>query len=210
MATLTRRSTLGLLGSAAALSFARRGLGQDAPPPNMIFIMTDDQRQDAMSAYGNPILKTPNMDRIGAEGIRFSEAFVTNSLCAPSRASFLTGLYSHAHGIWTNGDGPQFYNGPGLRPDQPTFVDRLHDAGYHTGLVGKWHLKSAPAGFDEWVIFPWQGDYRDPEMIAKGVPLRMRGHADDVVGDQAIEFLRRRPRTKPICLLYQFKSPHRT
>jgi len=135
--------------------------------------------------------------------------FVTCSLCAPSRASFLTGLYPHTHGITTNGDGPQFYNGPGLRRDQPTFVHYLREAGYLTALVGKWHLKSRPDGFDQWVIFPWQGEYRDPEMIAAGVPLRMRGHADDVVGDQALQFLRTRPRDRPFCLLYQFKSPHR-
>jgi arylsulfatase A-like enzyme len=156
------------------------------------------------------VLKTANMDRIGAEGVRFTEAFVTTSLCAPSRASFLTGLYAHAHGITTNGDGPQFYNGPGLPQSLPAFPALLREAGYHTGLVGKWHLKSRPAGFDEWVIFPWQGDYHDPEMIANGTHLRLRGHADDVVGDQALEFLRHRPKDRPFCLLYQFKSSHRT
>jgi arylsulfatase A-like enzyme len=203
---LTRRDAIKLL---AALPAARLR-GADLPPPNIIFIMTDDQRQDSMSAYGNRVLKTPNMDRIGAEGIRFTEAFVTNSLCAPSRVSYLTGLYSHAHGIVTNGDGPQFYNGPGLRADLATFPRLLRQAGYHTGLVGKWHLKSMPADFDQWVIFPWQGEYNDPQMIANGTRLRMRGHADDVVGDQALEFLSTRPKDKPFCLLYQFKSPHRT
>ena len=196
--------------SVASASFASRARAQDVPTPNVLFVMTDDQRQDAMSAYGNAILSTPNMDRIANGGARFERAFVTNSLCAPSRASFLTGLYSHAHGILTNGDGPQFYNGPGLREDQSTWVEMLQEAGFHTGLVGKWHLKSQPRGFDEWVIFPWQGEYHDPEMLAKGVPLRLRGHADDVVGDQALEFLRKRPRDRPFCLVYQFKSPHRT
>ncbi|MFN2420409.1 MAG: sulfatase [Gemmatimonadota bacterium] len=192
-------------------SLARGGRWPDrSSAPNILFIMTDDQRQDAMSAYGNMILKTPSMDRIAAEGIRFTEAFVTNSLCAPSRASILTGLYSHAHGVITNGDGPQFYNGPGLREDQPTFVQQLHGVGYHTGLVGKWHLKSKPRGFDQWVIFPWQGEYEDPEMTAGDTWLKLRGHADDVVGDQALAFLRARPKEKPFCLLYQFKSPHRT
>ncbi|HWN66630.1 MAG TPA: sulfatase [Haliangium sp.] len=211
--SITRRDALRLLGGAvASVPFAARPLraGPAPRPPNVLFIMTDDQRQDAMSAYGNRILRTPNMDRIAAGGVRFTEAFVTSSLCAPSRASILTGLYSHAHGILTNGDGPQFYNGPGLREDQPTFVQRLRAAGYHTGLVGKWHLKSAPAGFDEWVIFPWQGEYEDPDMIAQGTRLKMRGHADDVVGDQALAFLRGRPTDRPFCLLYQFKSPHRT
>ncbi|MGA7615256.1 MAG: sulfatase [Thermoanaerobaculia bacterium] len=208
---LSRRDALRVLGlTMASLPFMRGLRAEDVPTPNVIFIMTDDQRKDAMSAYGNTILKTPNMDRIANGGVRFEEAFVTNSLCAPSRASFLTGLYSHSHGVITNGDGPQFYNGPGLPKDQPTWPQLLHEAGYHTGLVGKWHLKSQPTGFDDWVIFPWQGEYHDPEMLAKGVPLRMRGHADDVVGDQALEFLRKRPRDRPFCLLYQFKSPHRT
>ncbi len=208
----SRRDALQILAAALpALPFLRGSLmAQDAPPPNIVFIMTDDQRQDAMSAYGNTVLKTPSMDRIAAEGMRFTEMFVTNSLCAPSRVSFLTGLYSHAHGVVTNGDGPQFYNGPGIREDQRTFVQILRAAGYHTGLVGKWHLKSMPTGFEEWVIFPWQGEYNDPELISKGTRLRMRGHADDVIGDQALAFLKHHPRGRPFCLLYQFKSPHRS
>ncbi len=172
--------------------------------------MTDDQRQDAMSAYGNTILRTPNMDRIGTDGARFTEFFVTNSLCQPSRASFLTGLYSHSHGVLSNGGGPEFANHPGLRADQQTYVHLLRDAGYHTGVVGKWHLPSDPTGFAEWVVFPGQGQYYDPEMIANGVHLKMRGHADDVTGDQAIEFLDTRPKDQPFCLLFQFKSPHRS
>ncbi|HUP49707.1 MAG TPA: sulfatase [Thermoanaerobaculia bacterium] len=207
--TISRRVALRILAAGAA-GFPFIGRAQDLSNPNILFIMTDDQRQDSMSAYGNTVLKTPNMDRIAREGMRFEQMFVTNSLCAPSRVSFLTGLYSFAHGVWTNGDGPQFYNGPGIRQDQRTFAQLLREAGYYTGLVGKWHLKSMPTGFDQWVIFPWQGEYHDPDMIANGTRLRMRGHADDVVGDQALEFLRHRPRNKPFCLLYQFKSPHRS
>ena len=191
------------------LGFPRAGTRRAAGAPNVLFIMTDDQRQDAMSAYGNAILQTPNMDRIAAGGVRFTEAFVTNSLCAPSRASVLTGLYSHAHGVITNGGGPVYYNQPGLRPDQLTFVHLLRQAGYHTALVGKWHLPSPPVGFDHWVVFPGQGAYHDPVMIANGARIQFRGHADDVVGDQALEFLRTRPKDRPFCLLYQFKSPHR-
>jgi arylsulfatase A-like enzyme len=219
---VNRREALRLLGaSLMTLPQARRALAAEtlssatkpekiAIRPNIVFIMTDDQRQDAMSAYGNLTLKTPNMDSIGIGGMRLTEFFVTNSLCGPSRASFLTGLYSHTHGVLTNGGGPDFADNPGLRADQKTFVHLLRDAGYHTAIVGKWHLPSIPTGFDEWVVFPGQGQYYDPFMIANGARIRMRGHADDVTGDQALEFLRTRPKDKPFCLLYQFKSPHRS
>jgi arylsulfatase A-like enzyme len=216
---MDRRTALGVIGSLAAspLVTARSAARTRGGAPHILFIMTDDQRQDAVSAYGNGILRTPHIDRIGAEGIRFTESFVTNSLCAPSRASILTGLYSHAHGVITNGGGPAFYNQPGLRSDQQTFVHILREAGYHTALVGKWHMRSGPTGFDRWVIFPSQGLYDDPDMIAgtgdvpreRGVRLRLRGHADDIVGDLAIEAIRNRPPDRPFCLLYQFKSPHR-
>jgi arylsulfatase A-like enzyme len=219
---LTRRQALKVLGAtAAAWPLTGFGLGDTPRPeilpdrapnsaPNLLFIMTDDQRQDAMSAYGNTILRTPNMDRIAAGGTRFELAFVTNSLCAPSRASFLTGLYSHAHGVTTNAGGPRYYNQPGLG-EQPTFVHLLRQAGYHTALVGKWHLRTLPSGFDDWVIFPSQGKYEDPDMIAEGgTRLQFRGHADDVVGDQALAFLENRPKDRPWALLYHFKSPHRS
>ena len=208
---MDRRRVLRLLGGAAALSLGRRTHAQPAPlrdAPNILFVMTDDQRRDAMGAYGNPILKTPHMDRLAAEGVRFDVAFVTNSLCGPSRASILTGLYSHAHGVITNGDGPAFANQPGLPDTLMTFPALLHRAGYFTALVGKWHLRNWPTGFDQWVIFPGQGVYQDPEMVANGVRLKMRGHADDVVGDQALTVLRERPKDRPFCLLYHFKSPH--
>lgn len=214
---MNRRDALRILGaSLASLPNARRALaqppaaGKTAIRPNIVFIMTDDQRQDAMGAYGNPILRTPNMDAIAAGGMRFTEFFVTNSLCQPSRASFLTGLYSHTHGVLSNGGGPDFANHPGLKPDQQTFVHLLREAGYRTALVGKWHMPSPPTGFDDWVVFPGQGRYHDPDMIANGARIRMRGHADDVTGDQALEFLRTRPKDRPFCLLYQFKSPHRS
>src|SRR5687768_14358894 len=111
MTKLSRRESLKVLSSAAAgVGMAELGSFVQPRPlrgaPNVVFFLTDDQQQSAMSAYGNRILTTPNMDRIAAEGLRFTEAFVTNSLCAPSRASFLTGLYSHAHGVVTNGDSP--------------------------------------------------------------------------------------------------------
>ncbi len=143
------------LDSLPALKSRAQSRAMSNVAPNIIFIMTDDQQQRAMSAYGNTILKTPNLDRIGAEGIRITEMFVTNSLCAPSRASFLTGLYSHTHGVTTNGPpGSVFQNQPGLKDEQETFVHLLRRAGYHTALIGKWHLRSLPTGFDQWIILP--------------------------------------------------------
>jgi arylsulfatase A-like enzyme len=121
----------------------------------------------------------------------------------------LTGLYSHAHGVVSNGDGPVYRNQQGLRADQITFVHLLRQVGYRTAVVGKWHIPSLPSGFDDWVILPGQGAYVDPEMIANGSRLKFRGHVDDVVGDQALALLRARPKDRPFCLLCHFKSPHR-
>ncbi len=198
---LTRRSALKTLAGLAALPLAT------APDrrPNIIFIITDDQRQDALSCYGNRILKTPNVDRLAREGVLFREAFVTNSLCAPSRGTFLTGLYSHTHGVMTNGekDTPAH-----LRPGQVTFPVLLQKAGYKTALVGKWHIKSDPEGFEHWIIFPGQGRYRNPVMLDRGRKVEFTGHACDIVGDLALDFLKR-PRARPFLLCYQFKAPHR-
>jgi arylsulfatase A-like enzyme len=210
---LTRRETLRLLGvSAAGLAVSSsRPAARSVPssPPNIVVFLTDDQRADAMSIAGNQILKTPNMDRIAAAGVRFSEMFVTNALCAPSRASFLTGLYSHAHGVITNGDGPDFVDQKGIE-GQKTFVHRLRSAGYYTGLVGKWHILSAPKGFDQYVMLPGQGQYFDPDVIANGVVVKTRGHVEDVIGDQALAFLRGAPKDRPFLLLCWFKAPHRS
>lgn len=217
--TVNRRDMVKMIGGAsvglplarlAGRPVARQSNSPPRDAPNIIFIMTDDQRQDAMSAYGNRILETRNMDRIADGGFRFTQAFVTNSLCGPSRASFLTGLYSHAHGIISNGDGPGFRNQPGLRDGQTTFVHLLRRAGYYTGIIGKWHIRSWPTGFDVWTILPGQGAYYDPEMIANGSHVKMRGHVEDAIGDQALAFLQHRPKERPFCLLYHFKAPHRS
>jgi arylsulfatase A-like enzyme len=213
---ISRRTALATLGTAAAgiAVKGKRAFADDRPiprdAPNVLVIMTDDQRWDAFGAAGNPILKTPNIDRIANEGVRFTQAFVTNSLCAPSRASLLTGLYSHVHGVTTHGTVPENRNQAGLADAQETFVSILQRAGWHTGVVGKWHIRSEPRGFDRWVILPGGGGpYMDPTMTAHSVPLKFRGHADDVTGDQALEFLQKRPAERPFCLLFNFKAPHR-
>lgn len=212
---ISRRRMLQLMAGAAAASPLAAVIGrtQSAPPrqaPNVLMFLTDDQRFDGLSAAGNKILKTPNIDRIANGGIRFAEAFCTNALCAPSRATLLTGLYSHVHGVITNGDSPAMRNQPGLRDDQITFVRLLKQAGYRTSLVGKWHIRSQPAGFNDWAILPGQGVYVDPDVLVNGTRLTFRGHADDIVGDQALAILRSRPRNQPFCLLCHFKSPHRS
>ena len=127
---------------AVAALFLASGLPAAAAKPNILFIFTDDHAYQAISAYGSMINHTPNIDRIAREGIRFDRALVTNSICAPSRAVILTGKYSHLNGVLDNR----------LRFDgsQQTFPKLLQAAGYQTAIFGKWHLKTAPTGFDAW------------------------------------------------------------
>ena len=182
--------------------------GAAARRPNILFVMTDDHAQSALGIYGNRILKTPNLDRIGNEGLRFDQAFVTNALCLPSRASFLTGQYSHTHGLRTNGQESGFMDEPRLRNAQ-TWPILLRAGGYHAGVVGKWHVNTPPEGYDYAAVLPGQGQYFDPPMLVNGSMTRQQGHTDDVIREQALHFLRTRPRDRPFALLYQFKAPHR-
>jgi arylsulfatase A-like enzyme len=183
---------------------------QQTKRSNILFFLTDDQRRDAMSAYGNKLLKTPNMDRIASSGTRFNLGFTTNSLCRPSRTSILTGQYSHTHQVLTNSDGRNLPGQAGLLPTQITFPQVLKDAGYWTALAGKWHLVNEPFGFYEYAILPGQGVYLDPPMIVNGAHVEFRGHVEDVIGDQTLNMLRNRPRDKPFCFLSHFKAPHRS
>jgi len=173
--------------------------------PNIIFIMSDDHAYQAISAYGYPIGKvapTPHIDRIAEEGIRFNDAFVTNSLCGPSRAVILTGKYSHINGFRSNGDK---FDG-----NQMTFPKLLQKAGYQTAIVGKWHLKSVPQGFDYWNILIGQGAYYNPDFIEMGDTSRSTGYATDLITDYALNWLKKkRDKNKPFFIMVHHKAPHR-
>src|SRR5688572_17687530 len=190
--SMDRRRVLQILGGAVAAwpigLLGRQAGSAPVKRPNFIIMMTDDQRHEAMSVARHPVLRTPNMDRIATEGVRFTEAFTTNSLCSPSRTSFLTGLYSHKHGVTTNAVNEMLPVDPARCVTHTNYVQLLREAGYQTTLIGKWHLAPDPPGFDHWVMLPGWGGYVDPEIIANGAWVRMRGHTDDIIGDQALLF----------------------
>ncbi|MEY5024540.1 MAG: hypothetical protein RLZZ244_68 [Verrucomicrobiota bacterium] len=162
--------------------------------------MTDDHAAHAISAYGSKINQTPHLDRIGAEGMRFSNAFVCNSICTPSRATVLTGKYSHKNGT------PVFNVFDG---SQQTVSKLLQAGGYYTAMVGKWHLGSEPTGFDHWNILPGQGRYFDPILYTAAGAREYPGYATQVITDLGIEALKARPKEKPFFLMLHHKAPHR-
>ncbi|MGI8869907.1 MAG: sulfatase family protein [Mycobacteriales bacterium] len=173
--------------------------------PNIVFVMSDDHAAHAISAYASVVNQTPNIDRLARDGMRLDACFVTNSICAPSRASILTGTHTHINGVRTLGER--------IDASQPTFISLLHDAGYQTALFGKWHLGEGqahePQGFDAWEILPGQGKYHDPEFItAQGTHVRA-GYATDIITDLSLDWLRGRDRDRPFCLLVHHKAPHR-
>ncbi len=170
--------------------------------PNIILIMTDDHTRQATSIYDTTLISTPNIDRIGHEGIRFDRAFVTNSICAPSRAVILTGKYSHLNGLRDNADV--------FDTSQVTFPKLLREDGYSTALIGKWHLKTPPSGFDFYQVFPGQGQYYNPDMIRDGDTFRIDGYATEIVTDLALEHISSMKDSEaPFCMLLYHKAPHR-
>lgn len=173
-------------------------------PPNIIFVFADDHAIQAIGAYGGRLAgldPTPTIDRLAADGMRFDRAFVTNSICAPSRAVILTGLHSHQNGVMTNAE--QFDG------SQETFPKLLQGAGYQTALVGKWHLKTPPTGFDYWEHLPGQGVYYNPAFRTPAGDVQEEGYVTDLITDKAIGWLERRDPARPFMLMYQHKAPHR-
>jgi len=172
-----------------------------APPPNIVFIMSDDHAAHAIGAYGSRVNRTPHIDRLAREGAILLNVFATNSICTPSRATILTGQYSHVNGV------TMFNRFDGSRL---TVARLLQQSGYYTGMIGKWHLGSDPVGFDRWEILPGQGVYMNPVFYTATTETTYAGrYATDVITDRGIEFIKNRPRNKPFFLMLHHKAPHR-
>ncbi|MCQ2135413.1 MAG: sulfatase [Bacteroidales bacterium] len=169
--------------------------------PNIIVIMTDDHTCQAMSCYGSELVQTPNLDRLAAEGMRMDACYVPNAISGPSRACILTGKYSHVNGFTDNS---RTFDG-----SQQTFPKLLHEAGYQTAMIGKWHLNSEPQGFDYWSILEGQGEYYSPLFIENGTKVIEDGYVTDVITDKALSFLDEADPSKPFMMLYYHKAPHR-
>lgn len=177
--------------------------------PNILFIMSDDHASHAMSCYGSRINRTPNMDRIAKGGIRLDNCFCSNSICTPSRATILTGTYSHVNNVTTLATP--------MDNTQLTFPKLLQGNGYQTGIFGKWHLgtgpKNCPTGFDDWAVLPGQGFYHNPDFIFKGpdggTRRPVKGYVTDIITDMCLDWLKERDTAKPFCLFYHHKAAHR-
>lgn len=202
----------------AVAALASVQVGAQSQRPNIIYIMSDDHAAQAISVYGSrlaKILPTPNLDRIANEGIRMDNCCVTNSISAPSRACIMTGQYSHMNGVYTLDDG--------LATEHGNVAKELQKSGYHTAIIGKWHLKNEPTGFDYYNVLPGQGRYVNPQLISKEErkgqtcpfdktpPKVYAGHSTDIITDQAIQYLQQhKDDSQPFMLMCHFKAPHRT
>jgi arylsulfatase A-like enzyme len=186
---------------------ARGGADDQAASPhaklNILFIMSDDHAYQAISAYGFKLNQTPNIDQIAAQGMRFTRCLTTNSLCGPSRATLLTGKYSHLNGFYNN-------TNSGFDGSQVTFPKLMQQAGYQTAIFGKWHLETDPTGFDYWEILPGQGQYYNPPMILNGQKIKKTGYITDILTDDTLDWLEnKRDKSRPFVLLCHHKAPHR-
>jgi N-acetylglucosamine-6-sulfatase len=178
-----------------------------AQRPNILFLFSDDHAIKSISAYGGPladVAPTPSIDQLARQGAVFLNSFCANSICGPSRATILTGKHSHKNGFMRN-------TGKGMDQTQWTVAKELQANGYNTAVIGKWHLKTTPVGFDHWEIFPGQGSYYNPVFVQQdGSNKRFEGYATDLTTDKAINWLDSRDDNKPFFLMCQHKAPHRT
>ncbi len=188
-----------VVGGVAAFSI-QTAKKKEAKRPNIILIVTDDHSYNAISCYGSKLIQTPNIDRIANEGMRFDNSYVTNSISGPSRACILTGKMSHINGFTDNS---KSFDG-----NQMTFPKLLHESGYQTGMIGKWHLTSDPQGFDFWSVLNGQGEYYSPNFKENGKEVREKGYVTDIITDKAINFIKNRDLNKPFALIYNHKAPH--
>ena len=171
--------------------------------PNILYVMSDDHTINAINCYGGWLkdaVDTPNLDRIANEGMRFTNCFCNNSLCSPSRASIITGQFSHKNGVLR-------LNGS-LAADHPSFARQLQADGYQTAVVGKWHLKTDPVGFHHYEILPGQGDYFNPHFNRNGETTFYQGYATDIITDLSLDWLEKRDKSRPFMMLTQHKAPH--
>lgn len=199
-----KRFAAGTAGATLAGRLSEAGAGSDRP--NIVFVITDDQRWDAMSNMPNdfPYLETPHMDRLAREGARMENAFVTTSLCSPSRANFLTGRYAHSNGVKVNSKNDPL---PGI----PTYPEILQQAGYRTAFIGKWHMRpdaSPRPGYDYWLSFSGQGQYFDCPLNENGRSFQSEGYLTDVLTDYAVDWLGRQDGEQPFCMILSHKAVH--
>jgi len=176
----------------------------DGPKPDIVFILIDDQAWNVLGRDGQyPFLKTPNLDQLCEEGLVFENAFVTTSLCSPSRACFMTGCYAHTNGVYIN---EQSDPDPGV----PFLPKVLQEAGYETAFLGKWHMKRGAEpreGFDYWLSFDGQGEYIDPDLNENGRDFIEIGYMTDILTEYAVRWLQK-PKEKPFCLFLWHKAVH--
>lgn len=185
-----------LLASALPLKAQRK--------PNIVLIISDDHAYQAIGAYGGKNARTPNIDRLAREGVKFNRAYVTNSICGPSRAVILTGKHSHRNGFKDNEHSR--FDG-----SQNTFIKELGKAGYNTAWIGKWHLETRPQGFSYWQILPGQGAYYNPDfLMMDGSRKQFDGYVSNVIEDEAEKWLNARDTSQPFCLVIGHKATHRT